>query len=416
MGRTRVVPQLLGLCLSLVFASAFIGCGSVSGNTSASPTPTPTPTPTGSAPSPTPTPAASPTPSPTPAQASKFIYGTPGFESSGVEAGVITTNGAVSPVAGSPFDEGLGTPNVIQFVGDPRGRFIYVLNVEATAVLMTIGNPGIAGFQVNRQTGALTLVPGSPIVFSQRNNNFMAEDGTGHFLFEPNGLGNSASTGFDVYAIDQNTGALTKTTSTSNAPPVGNFTTASTNGQFLFNAGNGVVQAYSISSAGQLTAAGAPVSTSGSVGPMAISADSKFLYVANQNEGTVAVFSIGSGGALSMVGGAPFAIDQGAQSITLTPNGKFLYVASFVDTATSTLETVKGYAVNPSAGTFTAIPGAVVDNVDAVTIDFSGKFAYISSFSSLFTYSIDPTTGNLTLVSQTTAPSSDDATDLITVP
>ncbi|HZS26364.1 MAG TPA: beta-propeller fold lactonase family protein [Candidatus Angelobacter sp.] len=408
MGRTQV-PSLFTLALTIILLLAFTGCGSVSGSGSGKT----------NNPSPTPTPPASPTPSPTPtpALASRFIYGTPGFETGTIQAGIIQSNGSVVPVAGSPFDEGLGTPDVIQIVGDVKGRFVYVLNVDATAVEMTIGEPGIAGFKIDRQTGALTSVPGSPITFPQRNNNFMVMDGTGHFLFEPNGLGDSASTGFDVYAIDQNTGTLTKTTSTSNAPPLGNFAAASADGQFVFNAGNGLVEAFSIvSSTGQLLADGAPISTGGSAGPIAASSDGKFLYVANANEGTVAVFAVGAGGALSMVSGSPFAIDPGAESLELTPDGKFLYVAAFTDTATSANQTVKGYAVNPGAGTFTPIPGAIVNNVDSVTIDFSGKFAYISSPGSLFTYSIDPTTGALTQLSHTTAPSSDDASDLVTVP
>lgn len=409
MGRTQV-PPLLTLALAIVLLLAFTGCGSVGASGNASPTPTPAPTA-----SPTPSPTATPTP--TPASASHFIYGTPGFESGTIQAGVIQSNGSVVAVAGSPFDEGLGTPSVIQVLPDVKGRFVYVLNVEAIAVGMTIGEPGIAGFKINPQTGALSAVPGSPIMFSQRNNNFMVMDGTGHFLFEPNGLGNSASTGFDVYAIDQNTGALTKTASTSNAPPLGNFAAASADGQFVFNAGNGQVEAFSIvSSTGQLVAAGSPLSTGGSAGPIAVSSDGKFLYVANGNEGTVAVFAIGAGGALSLVSGSPFAIDPGAESLELTPDGRFLYVAAFTDTATSANQTVKGYAVNPAAGMFTPISGAVVNNVDSVTIDLSGKFAYISSPGTLFTYSIDPTTGALTQLSHTTAPSSDDASDLVTVP
>ena len=410
MGRTQV-PPLLTLVLTVGLFLAFTGCGSVNGSAKTN-NPSPTPTPTS-------TPPANPTPSPTPtpALASHFIYGTPGFETGTIQAGVIQSNGSVVPVPGPPFDEGLGTPSVTQVVGDVRGRFIYVLNVEAIAVGMFIGEPGIAGFKIDRQTGALTAVPGSPIVFPERNNNFMVMDGTGHFLFEPNGLGDSASTGFDVYAIDQNTGALAKTTSTSNAPPVGNFAAASTDGQFVFNAGNGLVEAFSIvSSTGQLVAAGAPISAGGSAGPVAVSTDGKFLYVANANEGTVAVFAVGAGGALSMVNGSPFAIDPGAESLQLTPDGRFLYVAAFTDTATGANQTVKGYAVNPAAGTFTPIPGAVVNNVDAVTIDFSGKFAYISAPGTLFTYSIDPATGALTQLAHTTAPSSDDASDLITVP
>ncbi|HKV95311.1 MAG TPA: beta-propeller fold lactonase family protein [Candidatus Angelobacter sp.] len=407
MGRPQV-PPLHTLAFAIVLLLAFTGCGSVGGSaTTNNPSPTPTPTP----------PANSPSPTPTPASASRFIYGTPGFESGSIQAGVIPSSGSVAPVAGSPFDEGLGTPSVIQIVGDVKGRFIYVLNVEAIAVGMVIGEPGIAGFKINSQTGALSAVPGSPITFPLRNNNFMVMDGTGHFLFEPNGLGDSASTGFDVYAIDQNTGALTKTTSTSNAPPVGNFAAASTDGQFVFNAGNGLVEAFSIvSSTGQLAATGAPLSTGGSAGPITVSSDGKFLYVANENQGTVAVFTIGAGGALSLVSGSPFAIDPGAESLELTPDGRFLYVAAFTDTATGANQTVKGYAVNPAAGMFTPIPGAVVNNVDSVTIDFSGKFAYISSPGSLFVYGIDPTTGGLTQLSHTTAPSSDDASDLVTVP
>ncbi len=406
MGRTQVT-QLLSLVLVIVLLPVFTGCGSVNGAAVFNPSPTPTPiiSPT-------------PTPSPTPLVVSRFIYGTPGFESGTIQAGAILGDGSVSPVVGSPFGEGLGQPSVIQVTGDSRGRFVYVLNVEASAVGMLIGTPGIAGFKVDRQTGALTTVPGSPIIFPVRNDNLITLDGLGHFLFEPNGQGNLASTGFDVYLVDQNTGALTKTTSTSNAPPVGSFSVASADGQFLFNAGNGLVQAFSIvSPTGQLLAVpGTPLPTAGSAGPIATSSDGKFLYVANQNEGTVTVFAIGAGGALSAVSGSPFAIDPGAQSIALTPDGKFLYVAAFTPTINGANQTVKGYAVNPVAGSFAPVTGAVVNNVDAVTIDFSGRFAYISAPGSLFTFGINPTTGALTQLSHTTAPSSDDASDLITVP
>lgn len=404
MGRTQGT-HLLSLVLVIVLLPVFTGCGSVSVAGVSNPSPTPTISP-------------SPVPSPTPLLVSRFIYGTPGFESGTIQAGAILGNGSVVPVVGSPFGEGLGQPSVIQVTGDSRGRFVYVLNVEASAVGMLIGTPGIGGFKVDQQTGALTTVPGNPIIFPVRNDNLIALDGLGRFLFEPNGQGNLASTGFDVYLVDQNTGALTKTTSTSNAPPVGGFTVASANGQFLFNAGNGLVQAFSIvAPTGQLLAVpGTPLPTAGSAGPIATSADGKFLYIANQMEGTVTVFAIGAGGALSAVSGSPFGIDPGAQALALTPDGKFLYVAAFTPTSTGANQTVKGYAVNPVVGSFTPVTGAVVNNVDAVTIDFSGRFAYISAPGSLFTFGINPTTGALSQLSRTTAPSSDDANDLVTVP
>lgn len=300
-------------------------------------------------------------------------------------------------------------------MADPKGRFIYVLNVSASAAGQTIGDPGIGEFAINRVTGALVRVPGSPIVFAANNVNQMAIDGTGQFLFEPNGFAGPPGTGFNVYSI-QTTGALILTSATSNTAPVGSFSVASANGSFLFNAGNGLVEVFSISvSTGQLLVVfGTPTSTGGSAGPMAVTADSKFLYVANQLQGTVNVFAVGSGGTLTPVGGSPFTIDTGAQFLTLTPDGRFLFVAASPSSGT---ETVKGYAVNPTAGTFTAIPGAVVNNVTSVTVDRSGSFVYISAVGNLFTFSVNPLTGALTLLSRTSnGPTSDDPNNVVVAP
>jgi len=356
-----------------------------------------------------------PSPAHVPASASRFIYGTPGFESGSVQAGRISSEGSVSAIAGSPFDEALGTPSIIQIIADARGRFLYVLNVEASAVGDLIGKPGICGFSVDQTTGALMRVPGSPIVFPFRNNNNMAIDPAGRFLFEPN---NSVpSTGFDVYAIDQTTGSLNKTSANSDATPVGGFSVVSPNGRFLFNTGKGMVEAFSMyPSTGQLTLVPRSlISTGGSAGATAITADGQFLYVANQMEGTVAVFAVASHGTLAPAPSTPFRVDPGAQSLALTPNGKFLYIQTFSATA-NPVQTVKGYAVNPNAGSFTPIANAVVNNVSSVTVDLSGKFAYISAVGNLFTYAIDPGTGALTQVAHTSGPSSDDPQDVVTAP
>jgi 6-phosphogluconolactonase (cycloisomerase 2 family) len=331
-----------------------------------------------------------------------------------VEAGVIGLDASISPVAGSPFDEGLGQPSIIQILADPQSRFLYVLNVSAFAVGEMIGNPGIAGFAINPATGALTRVPGSPVVFQGDNRNQMAIDGTGQFLFEPNGF-TSPGTGFNTYLIDPVTGSLTLSSVAANASPVGTFTAASPDGRVLFNAGNGLVEVFSIRGNGQLLVVpGATTSTSGSAGPMAVSNDNKFLYVANQTEGTVAVFAIGTTGTLTLVTGTNFTIDSGAQFLELTPDGRFLFVAAV--SSNGATQTVKGYAVDPVAGTFRAIPGAVVRNVTSVTVDRSGSFVYISSVGNLTTFAVDPATGALTFRSQANAPSSDDANNMVVVP
>lgn len=351
--------------------------------------------------------------------ASHFIYGTPGFEAPGVQAGIIHGDGTITPVAGSPFGEGLGTPSIIEIISDAKGRFIYVLNVEAQAAGELIGSPGLCGFAIDPASGALTRVPGSPIVFPVRNNNMIVLDGSAHFLFE----GNLANTGFDVYTVDQSNGMLAKISAGSNAPPVGPFAVASADGRFLFSAGNRMVGVFSIDAqSGDLTIVpGMPISSGGSAGPMAASGDGKFLYVANQTEGTMMVFAIAGNGALTPMSGSPFTIDIGAQFLALTPGGKFLFVASFSVTPSGASQTVKGYAVNPSSGSFVPLAGAVVNDASSVTIDGSGKLAYVSVALTaplrLFIFNLDPATGVLTQIGvQSNAPFSDDPNDVVTVP
>lgn len=352
--------------------------------------------------------------------ASKFIYGSPGFESGNVEAGSInSSNGKISAVAGSPFSENMSQSNVLQVVADRQGRFVYGLNSAAFEGGTQFAPPGIAGFAVNQQTGALSLVPGSPLIFSESNFNDIAIDGTGHFLFEPNIQGpRGASTAFDVYSIDQNTGAITKTLSPANARPVGMFSVTSADGHFLFNAGNGSVAVFSIDSqTGQLTPVkGTPTSAGGSAGPMALTSDGSFLYIANSTENTLSIFMVSTSGTLAPVAGSPFTLANGAGFLALTPNGEFLYISSEIPSNFS--QVVTGYAVNPAAGSVAPIPGAVVNNASSVTVDLSGEFAYITDTSTfnLATYSIDAGTGALTQKSQTNALAAEDSEAMVTVP
>ena len=184
-----MAPAVRAPVFVLVLAAALIGhvsgCGSprrtfINGTLppagQVTPTPTPTPTPLGGFPSPTPTPLPTPTgmgalsgsrtlqpdpsPSPAPDPVSLSIYGTPGFESGSVQAGRINSEGTVSAVAGSPFDEGVGQSDIIQIITDNRGRFVYVLNQAAGAFGVPLGISGICGFSIDQNTGRI-LQPGN---------------------------------------------------------------------------------------------------------------------------------------------------------------------------------------------------------------------------------------------------------------
>jgi YVTN family beta-propeller protein len=102
-----------------------------------------------------------------------------------------------------------------------------------------------------------------------------------------------------------------------------------------------------------------------------------------------------------------FTITTGAvdpQSITVDPAGKFAYVAS---AGCSAQGYVAMYAINPTTGALASIGPPMPSNdesTDSVTVDPSGKFAYVASsgnvwdidFGSVLTYAINPATGALT--------------------
>jgi len=299
----------------------------------------------------------------------------------------------------------LGQNIVIQLIADPRGRFLYGLNVGASSFGNILGNPGIAELAINPKTGALTAIPGGPLVFPDSRSGMLAINPAGTLLFQPNaGV-------FDIYSINATSGLLTKVSS-STAPSLGSFTAISPDGRFLFNAGNSDIESLSVDSSGNLAVVQPPIPTGGSamgaVGQLAASPDGKLLYVLNQ--GSIAIFNIGSTGTLTPVVGSPFTTAAAAAGFALAPDGKHLYV-NFQNTS----NTVQGFTFDPVASTLTPIPNAVVNNAISVTVDGSGKFAYITQSPSLTTFAIDAATGGLTQVSQAPQPTSESPQSIITV-
>ena len=192
-----------------------------------------------------------------------------------VSAYSIGANGALTPVAGSPFATGM-TPFSVAV--SPTAKFAYVANDTSN---------NVSAYNIGAD-GALTQLTslGSPFA-AGTNPISVAVDPTGKFAY----VANNGSNNVSAYNIGAN-GALT--------PVPGSPFTAGTN----------------------------PFS-------VAVDPTGKFAYVANQFGhlssliGNISAYSIGANGALTPVPGSPFAAGRnGPLSVAVDPTGKFAYVAS----------------------------------------------------------------------------------------
>lgn len=308
------------------------------------------------------------------------------------------TSGALTPVAGSPFGAGIAPFGVAV---DRSGKFLYVTNAASN---------NVSAFTINATSGALTPVAGSPFATGTFPSG-VAVDPSGRFLYVVNILSNNVS----AYTINATTGALTPVAGSPfatggglNAGP--NALAIDPSGKFAYVANNGGdgVSAYTINTtSGALTpVAGSPFA--GFAGPAGVTVDpsGRFVYVANAaniTSGSVSALTIdGSSGALTPVAGSPFATGGGgSRGVAVEPAGKFVYVSN------ERSSTVSAFTINSTSGALMPVAGSPFASTlpspfgaDQVAVDPSGKFAYVTNSSSnnVSAYTINPSTGALTLV------------------
>lgn len=251
------------------------------------------------------------------------------------------TSGALSEIAGSPFDAG-ANPIALSF--DPTARYLYVGH------LLGGGSPesNIRSYTVDATTGALTVMPGSPLTTSQFPSS-LAVDGSGNYLYVTNQLTNQLTS----YRIDSN-GALSQlpaTPATVGAQP--NF-----------------------------------VSVADATTPLKLS--SKFVYAVNAAAITTHVFSIGDDGTLAP--GTTAATGPTPLGVTLDPKGRYAYTANAGDNSISI------YSVNPQTGELTAFPARFFGAGTApsyIAIEPSGRYAYVAASTDILQFNLDPSTGGL---------------------
>lgn len=135
---------------------------------------------------------------------------------------------------------------------------------------------------------------------------------------------------------------------------------------------------------------------SGDTHLMAVHPSGKYLYVTNENEGTVSAYSVGAGGRLTRIDADPttaaidnFVTGGNPLSVAVHPNGKFVYVVnSIIQTplAPTTNGTITTFEVDPNNGTLYRRDNdplsAQIDDLPAgwnpylITVEPKGRFAY----------------------------------------
>lgn len=276
----------------------------------------------------------------------------------------------------------------------------------------------IAGFSKDSQTGALSSVQGSP--FPERlEGGLVAIDGQGRFLFVLNPSSNNIS----MFQINQTTGALTEVPNSpfaegpginpNVAPSSPTCLAADKSGKYLY-AGyrfgsispNGAVNLFQIDSANlRLNPNPSLPSLDVASAPIGMFADPKGLHLyvglgpnltSGMQDNTTNVYSIDSAtGILSSVGSAGGGSERG-RSIAMDPQGRFFFngwgsVNGFINSGV--ISPVDGTSV----GTLSFSLGAG-NFPSAMLVDGGGKFLYVEQQGGVFVYSIDQTTGALTVI------------------
>jgi 6-phosphogluconolactonase len=262
------------------------------------------------------------------------------------------TSGKLTPAPGSPFVSGARPEGVAV---DPMGRFVFVANQASGSIsVLNIG-----------ANGALAPVAGSPFPASSPFDVVVNSAGTVLFASNfPDSMVSDLNT-VSAFQIGAN-GALSQVPgslfATASAPGFASSVGLATDpgGKFLFVADHmaQAVVPFNINPAnGALTAASTLPTPPASCGVschnnplrVAVHPNGQLIYATNVQAGTVSAFGLVSGG-LSPI--ADFATGQHPFGVALDAKGGFLYVANKVD------NDISAFSVNMTTGTLSPIGGS----------------------------------------------------------
>ncbi len=238
---------------------------------------------------------------------------------------------ANSPVATTykPLTMVVNPANTLLYVGATTGIFVYFINSDGSLTTPSTGTQPAGVYATS-------------LAVSPDGQWLIALDGTTQQL--------------DLFQINATTGALTSV----NKPATYSATSGTWQPTLVRFSPDGTLIFAALGTAGDVVftfdtttgvAASSQTLATGNVatGDYGLAVDPKTAYVYIARSGTnggVAVYSIGSGGALTPVTGSPFAAGNGTYATQLDATGTYVYAANRTD------GTLSGYTITP--GTTTA--------------------------------------------------------------
>ena len=345
-----------------------------------------------------------------------FVFSTPVMSGAPYAVTIETqpTNPAQTCVltAGTGAVTDANVSNVVVTCTVSPGRFLYVG-----------GSQGIYCYAVDAVTGALTALASSPCDSGDRVG--VASDPADNFVYStlnildtttvPPSLINSDAT---AYTINSSTGSLT---TVAGSPYVGGGDncvdiTVDPSGKFVYmanyagrNNSGASISAFTINSVtGGLTSVpGSPFATAPPIPPnnnsgansVTVDPTGKFVYVALNGSNAISAFTIDSStGALTTVVGSPFPAGSVPYMVRVDPSGRFAYATNHNS------DDISAYSINSSTGALTPITGSpfpfptLNGAPSGLAVDLSGRFLYAtdSNLNYVVAFSIDNSTGALT--------------------
>jgi 6-phosphogluconolactonase (cycloisomerase 2 family) len=304
------------------------------------------------------------------------------------------TTGLLTPVAGSPFDAG-HTPFALAI--HPNNKFLYVVDPVGMPI-----NGALTVFSINENTGVLSQIAGSPFAVATGLAQIAIEP-AGKFAFAPN----FGSPTVSAFALDPGTGAPTLVSAgpfscvgfavSVAVDPGGQFVYVGTQGGGPNNGGAICAYAINLSTGALSQVIGSPFPAGGGmVRSLAFNPAGQFLFAAGTDG--VDVFRPNASGALTLVAGSPFAAGANPETVAVDPAGKFLYVGNH---SLGSGSQIAALSIDAVSGALTAIAGSPFPSGDSpafIAIDPSGDFAYASNLESntITVYAVNKTTGALT--------------------